>query len=146
MLCQPPSTFRRCTSTQWPPYVRSDVTFATYIRPLTPKPTRGATLTVTGLLFVVRQCARYDVWIVGDTLNVKAPFACVVAVARDWVPLPYGCAVSVTGSLTSWFDTAPERLVLLPYVIVCAAADSVTVAAGALTVTEPLFVVARASW
>ena len=98
--------------------MRSEVTFATYSRPLRPKPTRGATLIVTGLLFVVRQCAWYSVWIVGETPNVKAPFACVVVVARDWVPLPNGWEVSVTGSLTSWFVTAPESLVLLPYVTV----------------------------
>src|SRR5438552_7700009 len=111
-----------------------------YSRPLRPKPTRGATLIVTGLLLVVRQCAWYSVWIVGETPNVNAPFACVVVVARDWMPLPNGCDVSVTGSLTSWFVTVPESLVLLPYVTVWAAAESVTLAAGALTVTEPLLV------
>ena len=62
----------------------------------------------------VRQCAWYDVWIVGDTPNVKTPFDCVVCVAIDCVPLPNGCDVRFTGSFEIWFVTAPATVVLLP--------------------------------
>jgi hypothetical protein len=90
------------------------VTFATKSRPLRPNPTRGRTLIVTGELFAVRQCAWYAVWMVGDTPNENAPFVCVVVVASDCVPLPYGWDVSVTGSLVSWFETEPDTVVLSP--------------------------------
>jgi hypothetical protein len=49
-----------------------------------------------------------------DTPNENAPLACVVVVAIDCVPLPYGWDVSVTGSFASRFVTAPEMVVLLP--------------------------------
>ena len=49
----------------------------------------------------MRHCAWYAVWIVGATGKRTLPFACVVVVATDCVPLPYGCDVSVTGSFVS---------------------------------------------
>jgi hypothetical protein len=47
-----------------------EVAFAMKMRPLRPKPTRGATLTVAVWLSAVRQCDWYTVRIVGETLNV----------------------------------------------------------------------------
>src|SRR3954468_724379 len=100
------------------------------MRPLWPKPTSGATLSVTGVLSDVRQWAVYTVCADGETWNENAPLAFVVVVRTG----PAGCEVRVTGSFVSWFDTDPVSVTCEPYLSTLSGVVSATAAGDGFTV------------
>src|SRR5438094_6064029 len=78
VVFQPPLGVRTWKSATAPANVSRAVIFAEKLFPETPRPRRGCTCTVSGLVFEVLVCATYVVSVIGVTFIAQLPTESVV--------------------------------------------------------------------